>query len=273
MPLGKMSQLLADAAKENRGVGSFSVANLEMIRGAINAAEKANTPIIIQIAQVRLDTSPLHIIGPAMISAAKNAKVNVAVHLDHGTDIECIKDALKLGFTSVMFDGSDLLLEENITKTKQVVSLAKSFGADAEAEIGRIGRTESGEESELVHANPEAAVYFIKQTAIDALAVGIGNSHGVYTSAPELKFDILEKIHSQVQTPLVLHGGTGLKPEEFERAISLGMRKINIATAGFLAAFNATQDLSATSIFDISQKMADAVSQTIYEHILCFGTT
>ena len=138
MPLTNMHPLLQRAAKANRAVGAFSVANMEMILGVINAAEKANTPVILQIAEARLATSPLSIIGPAMLAAARNAKVDVAVHLDHGITDDCIYEAIGLGFSSVMFDGSHLTLDENIAKTKEITAYAHAKGVDVEAEIGRL---------------------------------------------------------------------------------------------------------------------------------------
>ena len=132
------------AEKGNFCIPAFNVYNTETIMGVIKAAEETKSPIILQIAEVRLNHSPLHIIGPAMLAAAKSASVPVAVHLDHGTTIECIGQALRLGFTSVMFDGSHLSVEENIAKTKEVVSLAKGYGAAVEAEIGCVGGSEDG---------------------------------------------------------------------------------------------------------------------------------
>ena len=139
MALVKMKQLLQQAKEENRGCGAFSVGNMEMIKGAVKAAEEMNTPIILQIAEVRLQHSPLHLMGPMMVQAAKEAKVDVAVHLDHGLTLETVKKALELGFTSVMLDASRDPFEENIKKTKEVVKLAAEYGATVEAELGLVG--------------------------------------------------------------------------------------------------------------------------------------
>ena len=142
--LVNMKDLLKKAQEGSYAVGSFSIANMEMILGVIKAAEEMKSPIILQIAEVRLNHSPLKIIGPTMLAAAKNAAVPVAVHLDHGTTLGCIKEALELGFTSVMFDGSHLPFEENVKITKEVVALAKKYGAATEAEIGCVGGSEDG---------------------------------------------------------------------------------------------------------------------------------
>ena len=134
MALVHMKQLLRQAQAENRGCGAFSVGNMEMVKGAIQAAEELNTPIILQIAEVRLKHSPLHLMGPMMLQAAREAKVDVAVHLDHGLTLDTVRRALELGFTSVMLDASTLLFEENVAAVQEVVALAKQYGATVEAE-------------------------------------------------------------------------------------------------------------------------------------------
>lgn len=271
MPLADTMALLSRAKKRGQGVGSFSVANLEMIEGVVKAAEETRTPVILQVAQVRLDTVPLHLIGAGMLAAARTAKVDIAVHLDHGLTLPCIMEAMELGFSSVMYDGSHLPLEENIANTRRVVDCAHERGISVEAEIGRIGRTESGAQSPLVYADPIEAVRFIRETGVDALAVGIGNSHGVYTAAPVLRFDILRDIQKQATTPLVLHGGSGLTDADFMQAIALGMAKINIATAFFQAAFDAARANGAASIFDISANIIAATRLVASEYIRLFG--
>ena len=237
MPLVNMKALLKDAQEKNYAVGSFSVANLEMIQGVVKAAEETKSPIILQIAEVRLNHSPLKIIGPAMLAAAKNASVPVAVHLDHGTTLECIGEALRLGFTSVMFDGSHLSFEENIEKSKEVVSMAKPYGAAVEAEIGCVGGSEDGSVDIAMRCtSPDQAEIFAERTGVDALAIAIGNAHGFYKETPQLRFDILESVRDRVSIPLVLHGGTGISEEDFIRCHQSGIKKINIATATFAAA-------------------------------------
>lgn len=234
MPLCNMKDLLKKAEEGNYAVGSFSVANMEMVLGVIKAAEETRSPIILQIAEVRLNHSPLHIIGPLMLAAAKSATVPVAVHLDHGTTLECIGQALRLGFTSVMFDGSHLPFEENVAMTKEVVSMAKVTGAAVEAEIGCVGGSEDGSEDIAINCtSPEQAKLFSERTGVDCLAIAIGNAHGFYKEAPELRFDILNDVKKITDIPLVLHGGTGISEEDFIRCHQNGIKKINIATATF----------------------------------------
>lgn len=234
MPLVNMKDLLADAQKRNYAVGSFSVANMEMVLGVIKAAEETQSPIILQIAEVRLNHSPLALIGPLMVAAAEEASVPVAVHLDHGKTPCCIEQALDIGFTSVMFDGSHLPVDENIEITKGIVEIAKEYGAAVEAEIGCVGGSEDGSEDIAINCtSPEQAKRFAEETGVDALAIAIGNAHGNYREEPKLRFDILEKVHELVKTPLVLHGGTGISKEDFIRCHQNGIKKINIATATF----------------------------------------
>ena len=211
MPLVKMKTLLENAENKKIGCGAFSIANMEMIRGAIKAAEEMQTPIILQIAEVRLNYSPLHMIGPMMVAAAKQSKVDVAVHLDHGLTLETVKQALEIGFTSVMLDASTLPFEQNIEKTKSVVELAKKYGATVEAELGLVGGSEDGSSDHGIRCtDPQDAKVIAENTGIDALAVAIGNAHGNYPVAPKLAFDVLEQIKNNVSIPLVLHGGSGI---------------------------------------------------------------
>lgn len=246
MALVKMTELLEDARKKNYAVGSFSIANMEMVKGALKAAEEMHSPMILQIAEVRLTNSPLELIGPLMVSAAKNTKVPVAVHFDHGLTLENIEKALEIGFTSVMIDGSHLSFDENVKITKRVKELADKYGADVEAEIGQVGGSEDGSENiEMKVTNLKDAKRFVQETRVDALAVAIGNAHGVYKGTPKLRFDVLEELKENIETPLVLHGGSGITPEGFKECKNKGIRKINIATATFNSVEEAVRGLYA----------------------------
>ena len=262
MSLVKMTEVLSWAEKNNCAAGAFSVGNMEMIIGAVRAAEEMNTPIILQIAEKRLKQSPMHLMAPMMVSAAKNEKVPVAVHLDHGLTMDCIKSALEYGFTSVMLDGSLLPFEENIELTKAVRAEADKYGATVEAELGVVGGNEGDSaEHKITCTDPEKALVFSDETGVDCLAVAIGNAHGNYPVLPELRFDVLEEIYNKVSNPLVLHGGTGITDEMFRRAISLGIRKINIATASFDAlAMNAKEVLDGKDPENRSSSSAAEVS-------------
>ncbi|MBQ7850334.1 MAG: ketose-bisphosphate aldolase [Clostridia bacterium] len=270
MSLANMKELLLEARRQQRAVGAFSVSSVDMICGVVRAAEALDTPVILQVAQVRLPHSPLQVFGPVMLAAARAARVPVAVHLDHGTTEECIREALEAGFTSVMFDGSRLPMAENIVRTQSLVRLAERYGAAVEAEIGVVGKTEAGAALTAQCADPEDAVRFVRETGVDALAVAIGNAHGVYEGTPELRFDVLERMQGRCgDTAFVLHGGTGISDADFRRAISLGMHKINIATASFMAVHQAAQ--GAKDYFDMVGRMSAAAEAVARQHIGIFG--
>lgn len=275
--LVNMRDLLKDAQKGNYAVGSFSVANMEMVLGVLKAAEELNAPVILQIAEVRLKQSPLELIGPLMVAAAKNAKTPVAVHFDHGKTKEKINQALELGFTSVMFDGSHLPLEENISQTLDIIKAAREYGAAVEAEIGCVGGSEDGSEDIAINCTkPEDAVRFAEETGVDALAIAIGNAHGNYKSTPKLRFDILEECARLVSAPLVLHGGTGISPEDFVKCSKTGIKKINIATATFDSVENSVRtcynENKIKGYYDLQAAEVEGAYENAKRHILIFGT-
>lgn len=276
MALVKTKTLLDDAHAGKYGVGAFNVANMEMIIGAIRAAEELDTPIILQIAEVRLNYSPLELIGPMMVAAAKNAKVPVAVHLDHGLTLETIKKALDLGFSSVMIDGSKLPLEENIELTKKVVKMAKEYDADVEAEIGVVGGSEDGtEENEIKYTDLDEALRLAEETGIEAMAVAIGNAHGVYKKEPKLNFEILKKIHESLkETRLVLHGGSGISQEDFRKTIKNGITKLNVATATFLSVYDQVENQidKINNYFELSETEVQGAYKNVKKHIKIFKT-
>ena len=256
MALVKMKELLQRNERNKTATGAFSVGNMEMVKGAVKAAEELNTPII---------------------QAAKEAKVDIAVHLDHGLTMETVKQALNLGFTSVMLDASSLPFEDNISKTKQVVKLAKTYGATVEAELGVVGGSEDGSvDNEILYTNPKDAEEFCGETGIDALAVAIGNAHGNYKKAPKLAFNVLNEINQSVSVPLVLHGGSGISDKDFQRAISLGIRKVNIATANFNSltkyAVEYIKNNSKCDFFGLNEAMVQGTYENIKKHINVFRT-
>ena len=276
MALVTMKKLLTQAQKDKKGVGAFSVGNMEMNCGAIQAAEELNVPIILQIAQVRLKHSPLLLMGPMMVEVARKANVDVAVHLDHGLDIETLKQALDYGFTSVMLDSSSYSIEENIERTKKAVELASKYGATVEAELGVVGGSEDGKsDNGIICTNPQEAKKFCEETGVDALAVAIGNAHGNYPVAPKLAFDVLSEIYSKVQgLPLVLHGGSGISDEDFQEAIRRGITKVNIATASFNSLTKQVQSYllraDKPDYFGLNEAMKEGTYKNIKHHIRVF---
>lgn len=232
-----MKDILNLCEAKGCAVGSFNTPNLESIMAVIQAAEDLDVPVIIQHAQAHEEIMPLATIGPIMLELAKGAKVPVAVHIDHGETIEYIYKALSMGFTSVMYDGSNLPYEENVANTKLVVSLAKKTGATVEAEIGSMGKRETGSGSagrgkdpDKIYTNPEQAKQFVELTEIDALACSFGTTHGVYISEPKLDFSVVENVRKRTNIPVVMHGGSGVSREDFRTAIQKGVRKVNYYT-------------------------------------------
>lgn len=275
--LVNMKELLKDAQDGNYAVGSFSVANMEMVLGVLKAARELSAPVILQIAEVRLKQSPLEIIGPLMVAAAENADTPVAVHFDHGKTEEKIKQALDLGFTSVMFDGSHLPLDENIATTKRIIDIAGKYNASVEAEIGCVGGSEDGSEDIAINCTkPQDAVRFEAETGVDALAIAIGNAHGNYKDVPKLRFDILQKVNEMTNTPLVLHGGTGISPDDFVKCSKNGIKKINIATATFdcveQSVRQAYEQDAINGYYDLHHAEIEGTYQNAKKHIMIFGS-
>jgi len=277
MSIVSTKELLCSARKQGKGVGSFSVYDIDALIGAIKAAEDLNTPIIIQLAEPRFKTAPLHYVGAAMLGAAKNAKVDIAVHLDHGITFATLREALAMGFTSVMYDGSTLDFQENVKNTKQMIEFASPYKATTEAELGRVGKGEDGlVDYGVIYTEPQAAVKFVEETNVDALAIAIGNKHGNYKGEPNLQFDILQLIHSLLPEQfLVLHGGSGISDSDFQKCIRLGITKINIATATCNAITKAAKAYTSTAnpldFYHMHEKFSEAAYEIVKHHIRVFN--
>jgi len=272
MTLVKMKEILAHAEENNYGVGAFSVANMEMVIGAVRAAEELRSPLILQIAEVRLKHSPLHLIGPLMVAAAKKATVPVAVHFDHGLTEGKIREALEIGFSSIMYDGSHHPLEKNIAETKNIVKIARAYGATVEAEIGQVGGSEDGSvDIEILLTSTEEATRFALETEIDALAIAIGNAHGMYKGKPHLRMDRLSEINQLVNIPLVLHGGSGISEDDFRACIKHGIRKINVATATFNHVVQmVNEEAPFNQYFSYHESVIKAATENIKRHMYMF---
>ncbi len=237
-----LKQILNLCEAKKCAVGSFNTPNLEAVMAVIGAAEELDVPVIIQHAQAHEEIMPMDVIVPIMLEMAKKAKVPVCVHLDHGETLEYVCRALDLGVTSVMYDGSVLPFEENLANTQMVVSFAKQTGASVEAEIGCMGKRETGSGSagmgkdpEKIYTDPDQAKIFVDATGIDALACSFGTTHGVYLSAPKLDFSVVERVRQKADIPVVMHGGSGVSDEDFRKAIRSGVRKVNYYTYMALA--------------------------------------
>lgn len=225
-----LTEILAMAEEKKCAVGAFNTPNLECITAVLNAAEKLHVPVIISHAELHESVSPLSVIGPVMVQAAKLAKVPVCVHLDHCETLSYMEHALKLGFTGVMYDGSVLPYEENVANTCIAVAMAKDYGVGVEAEIGTLASREGGQDVNAggpVYTDPDLAVQFCRETGIDALAPSFGTAHGIYKSKPVLDLNRVKVIAEKTGLPLVMHGGSGVSAEDYRTGIRNGLRKIN----------------------------------------------
>lgn len=260
--LVNLNDILISARNNKYAVGLFNTVNFEMARGVLAAAEALKSPVIIGTAEILLPYGPLEELSEYLIPMAKKAKVPVVVHYDHGLTFEKCMEALKLGFTSIMYDCSTDTYEENVRKVKELTAVAHCFGATVEGELGHVGDNEGSAEGEsliedpsLFYTDPTQAKDYVEHTNIDALAIAVGTAHGAYKMKPKLDFERIATIRNSVNIPLVLHGGSGLSDEDFRRSIEEGISKINIFTDINLAAANAVK----TAFVDGKNCMTDII--------------
>lgn len=233
MPLVSLNEILGKASREGYAVGAFNCNNMEIVQAIAGAAEEEKAPVIIQASQGAIRYAGLQYIVGLVNLAADSVSVPVVLHLDHGTSFEQAVQCIRSGFSSVMIDGSQHLLEENIALTRKVVEVAHAAGVTVEGELGRIGGTEddiSVSEAEAFFTDPGEARHFVEQTGVDALAISIGTAHGRYRGVPRLDFERLKQIKEIVPCPIVLHGSSGVADEDIRKAAQLGISKFNIDT-------------------------------------------
>lgn len=273
--LVNLDYVLKKAQKGKYAVGLFNTTDSDMLEAAISAAEEMNSPIIIGTAEVLLPYGELKLIAPGIISAAKRAKVPVVVHYDHGLTFERCMAALKLGFTSIMFDGSAGDEEQNIKDTAQIVKIAHSFGATVEGEIGHVGQADTNDNGITDnYTTPEEAKCFIERTGVDALAIAIGTAHGAYKEKPRLDIERLKAIKAKVDTPLVLHGGSGLSDDDFRNTIKYGITKTNIFTDLCLAGVEGIKEGidNNLSYLEIRNLKTSKIKEAVKAKIRLFGS-
>lgn len=234
-----LKQVLGPARAGGYGVLSLLAGNLEMIVGAVQAAEETGAPLILAFNAQMVPEIPMEFALPVAINAAQRAHVPIATILDHGDSVESIVRAIRLGCSSVMFDGSALPYEDNVARTGEVVGLAHAVGVSVEAELGSIGGSAleaAGGSEESILTDPGMAEEFAVRTGTDALAVSVGNMHGVYRGEPRIDLDRVRGIFARVRVPLVLHGASGLSDEMYPRLVAAGISKVCYYTAMGLAA-------------------------------------
>ncbi|SDQ21308.1 class II fructose-bisphosphate aldolase [Virgibacillus salinus] len=233
MPFLNGKLLLDHAYRNGYGIGAFSAHNAETVQAIIEAAEEEQSPVMIQVGQKVIQTLGMDPMKLLIDWYGRNTTVPITNHLDHSSDFQQTMKAIQLGFQSVMFDGSSLSFVENTALTKKVVAIARALNIGSEGEIGKIGGTEDDitvHEKDALITTTEEAVSFVQETDVDYLAVSIGTAHGLYKAEPKIRFERLQDITEAVRRPIVLHGGSGVPDEQIEKAISLGVAKINVDT-------------------------------------------
>ena len=279
--LVNLKEILQIAQEEKSAIGMFNATGFDSLQAVIGAAEELNRPVIIAHAEVHNVYNDISFVGPAMIAAAKNAKVPVCVHLDHGVSETMIYRALRIGFTSVMIDASALPYEENLSLTKKITEISHAMGVSVEAELGRLVTGESGSggitnaKPEDFYTEPEEAKEFCEATGVDALAVAFGTAHGFYKSQPKLDFDVVKNCAKATGLPLVMHGGSGVSDEGFRKAIASGIRKINyysyMSKAGYTAAKACIESGESSYLHDVEFAAMQAMKEDVKKAIKVFS--
>lgn len=270
-----LKNILKIAEAEGCAVGSFNTPNFESLRAVIGAAEALKQPVIIMHAQVHeeMGLCKMEEIAPVMLFMAERASVPVCVHLDHGTDLDYVRRALELGFTSVMYDGSEQSLDINRANTCIIKEIAERKNISIEAEVGSMGAREAGSGGgESIYTDPEAAAEFVKSTGIDALACAFGTAHGIYLKQPKLDFERVRKIKSMINVPIVMHGGSGVSNEDYKKVISCGVRKINYYTYMAKAGGEAVDKMTDRTFFhDIAAAAEQGMKENVKAAIRVFS--
>lgn len=266
-----LNDILYDAKKNHYAVGLFNTVNLEMAKGVLRAAEELRSPVIIGTAEVLLPAASLEELAYFLLPMAKKATVPVVLHYDHGLTEEKINEAIDLGFSSVMYDCSELSVAENTAAVAALVRRAHACGISVEAELGHIG-SETGGDTESIYTDPEDAAVYAEATGCDALAIAIGTAHGFYKSTPKLDFERLSAIADKVDVPLVLHGGSGLSDDDFTQAIARGIAKVNIFTdINVACARCAAKSGDGAGMTDIMPELVSTVAEVAKNKMRLFG--
>jgi fructose-bisphosphate aldolase, class II len=258
MPLTPTGEIVRNAAETGRGVGAFNVIQLEHAEALVAGAEHAGAPVILQISENAVKYHrALEPLAVATMAVARDASVPVAVHLDHATDPELVREAVALGFGSVMFDASVLSYADNEAATREVTRRCHASGVFVEAELGEVGGKD-GVHAPGARTDPDEAAAYVEATGIDALAIAVGTSHAMLEKTASLDFDLITAHREVVPVPLVLHGSSGVPDTDLTHAVEAGMTKVNIATAlnqAFTAAVRSYLDAN-PSVVDTRKYLA-----------------
>ena len=281
--LCNLTEILKYAESEGKAIGMFNATGFDSLQAVIGAAEELGEPVIIAHAEVHNTFNDISLVAPAMIAAARNAKVPVCVHLDHGVSMEMIGRAIALGFTAVMVDASALPYEENLQMTREVVKKCHAAGISVEAELGRLATPEAGSSADGAvplkasdfYTDPSEAASFVRNSGVDALAIAFGTSHGFYKAEPVLDFEVIEKCRAATGLPLVMHGGSGVSHKDYLKAIKAGIRKINyysyMSKAGYNAAREVIQSGTTSYLHDVEFAAMKAMKEDVKEAIKVFS--
>lgn len=275
--LVSLAAVLTKAQKGKYAVGAFNISDLEQVEAVVAAATKLKSPVIVNTSEKALAYAGATTLRDLIISLAKQAPVPVVLNLDHGRELKIVRWCIRSGWTGVMFDGSTLDYEQNVRRTAAVKKYARHYRVSIEGEIGQIKyRQELSADSKLVLATPEQARDYVTRTKVDALAVGIGNNHGLPIPGEHLHFTLLKRIQQAVRVPLVLHGASGTPPASIRRAVSLGICKINIDTDLRLAFTGSvrrhlinSQDIDPRSFLSPAR---DDLEKVVMKKIMLFGS-
>ncbi len=279
MGLVSMKEMLQAAKAGKYAVGHFNINNLEFVQAIVEAADEERSPLILGVSEGALKYMGLEYTIAMAEAATRLTTVPIALHLDHGSYEKALY-LLENGFSSVMFDGSKYSLQDNIRLTQKVVEVARYMGASVEGELGAIAGTEddlSIAEEEAMLADPVEAIRFYQETGVDCLAIAVGSAHGVYKGEPKIRYDIIEKVSSMIDIPLVLHGGTGIPDDTIRKAIQAGIGKINVNTENQIVMTNKIREVCAndSKVYDPRKYLGpgrEEIKKAVKEKIRLFGS-
>lgn len=273
-----MNDILIPAKEGGYGVGFFNAVNVEMARAIIETAEELRAPVMVGTAEILLPAMELERVAEYLIPMAQKASVPVCVHYDHGLTFERCMQALKLGFSSIMYDCSTASYEENVKNVAEMVKICHAMGCTVEGELGHVGDNDGIgklENPSDYFTDPDTAVDFVERTGVDSLAIAVGNAHGDYAFPPKLDFERIAIISKKTKLPLVLHGGSGLSDDDFRKAVKLGICKVNIFTdidkAG-KAGIEKGLACGAKTMMGLIPYEIEAMKEVVAEKIRLFGS-
>lgn len=269
-------ELLTKAQEEGYAVGAFNTSDLEITKAIFAAVEKMKSPLIIQTSEGEIEHGGKEIFFQYIKEFAEKASVPVNINLDHGKSFEICKWAIDVGYTSVMLDGSELELEENIALTKKVADYAHAKDVVVEGEVGLVPYPKKGESFEVMKADPIEAERFAKETGVDFLAAGFGSVHGAYKGNPKLDFELLKQLRERINIPLILHGGSDISEEDIKKAVSMGICKVNVNTEIRMAFANGLRevlkDKDIHKPYEIMKPVEEKITDVVKNKIEMFGS-